>query len=117
MANAVLLMLSAMMDQTAFESYGWRIPFVASFVLVLVGIYIRVKVSETPAFVEMKRSAAANNNRPLRDAFRLHHKTILRMMLFFCGPTALFYLAVVFTLSYLTTTLGIPEADRVRAAS
>lgn len=108
-ANAVLLLLSAAMAPAAFESYGWRIPFVASFVLVLVGIYIRVRVSETPAFVEMKRSAVAKNNRPLRDAFRFHGKTILRMMVFFCGPTALFYLAVVFTLSYLTNTLGIPK--------
>jgi len=108
-ANAVLLTLSAAMNPAAFERYGWRIPFIASFVLVLVGIYIRIRVSETPAFVEMKRSAVATNNRPLTDAFRLHYKTILRMMLFFCGPTALFYLAVVFTLSYLTNTLGIPK--------
>jgi MFS family permease len=108
-ANAVLLALSAAMNPAAFESYGWRIPFIASFVLVLVGIYIRIRVSETPAFVEMKRSAVATHNRPLTDAFRLHYKTILRMMLFFCGPTALFYLAVVFTLSYLTNTLGIPK--------
>ncbi|MGF6507829.1 MFS transporter [Paraburkholderia sp. 32] len=108
-ANAVLLLLSATMSAAAFESYGWRIPFVASVVLVLVGLYIRMRVSETPAFVEMKRSAIATNSRPLRDAFRLHYKTILRMMLFFCGPTALFYLAVVFTLSYLTNTLGVPK--------
>ncbi|QGZ66182.1 MFS transporter [Paraburkholderia acidisoli] len=108
-ANAVLLTLSATMSAQAFLSYGWRIPFVASVVLVLVGIYIRVRVSETPAFVEMKRSAIAQKGRPLHDAFRLHYKTILRMMLFFCGPTALFYLAVVFTLSYLTNTLGVPK--------
>src|SRR5579859_5422267 len=47
-ANAVLLMLSAGMNPAAFERYGWRIPFIASFVLVLVGIYIRIRVSETP---------------------------------------------------------------------
>ncbi|MFL9877033.1 MFS transporter [Herbaspirillum rhizosphaerae] len=109
LANAVLLSLSAFMTQESFESYGWRIPFVASFILVLVGIYIRVKVSETPAFVEMKKTSASKAGRPLRDAFRLHYKTIIRMMLFFCGPTALFYLAVVFTLSYLTNTLGVPK--------
>src|SRR5262249_42279785 len=54
-ANAVLLLLSATMSAETFESYGWRIPFVASVILVLVGIYIRIRVSETPAFVEMKR--------------------------------------------------------------
>lgn len=108
-ANAVLLVISATMSADAFISYGWRIPFVLSFVLVLVGLYIRLKVTETPAFEQMKKSAVARVGSPLRDAFRLHWKTILRMMLFFCGPTALFYLAVVFTLSYLTNTLGVPK--------
>jgi len=109
LANGVLLGLAGLMSAEAFESYGWRIPFVASFVLVIVGLYIRLKVNETPAFVELKKSGVSTQGRPLRDAFRLHWKTILRMMLFFCGPTALFYLAVVFTLSYLTNNLGVPK--------
>ncbi|WP_250492970.1 MFS transporter [Caballeronia sp. GAWG1-1] len=109
LANAVLLILSATMSADAFTSYGWRIPFVMSFLLVIVGIYIRLRVSETPAFVQMKQSAVANVSSPLKDAFRLHYKTIIRMMLFFCGPTALFYLAVVFTLGYLTNSLGVPK--------
>ena len=45
LANAVLLLLSATMSAGAFMSYGWRIPFVLSFVLVLVGIYIRLRVA------------------------------------------------------------------------
>lgn len=108
-ANGVLLALSATMEPAAFESYGWRIPFIASIGLVLVGIYIRLRVSETPAFVEMKRSGIVSRGRPLQDAVRLHYKTIVRMMLFFCGPTALFFLAVVFTLSYLNNTLGVSK--------
>ncbi|SAK56133.1 major facilitator transporter [Caballeronia hypogeia] len=91
LANAVLLLLSATMSADAFASYGWRIPFVMSFLLVLVGIYIRLRVSETPAFVKMQQSVVATVGSPLRDAFRLHYKTIIRMMLFFCGPTALFW--------------------------
>ncbi|MDR5836388.1 MFS transporter [Caballeronia sp. LZ034LL] len=109
LANAVLLLLSATMSADAFTRYGWRIPFVMSFLLVLVGIYIRLRVAETPAFLQMKQSAVASVSSPLKDAFRLHYKTIIRMMLFFCGPTALFYLAVVFTLGYLTNTLGVPK--------
>jgi MFS family permease len=109
LANAVLLLLSGSMSAESFVRFGWRIPFVMSFLLVLVGIYIRLRVAETPAFVQMKQSAVANVSSPLRDAVRLHYKAILRMMLFFCGPTALFYLAVVFTLGYLTNTLGVPK--------
>ena len=50
LANAVLFLLSSTMAAAAFESYGWRIPFLLSFVLVAVGLYIRLKVAETPAF-------------------------------------------------------------------
>ncbi len=109
LANAVLLLLSWLMSTSAFESYGWRIPFLLSFLLVLVGIYIRLKVSETPAFVQMQQSKVAQVGSPLRDALRLHYKTVLRVMFFFCAPTAMFYLIVVFSLSYITKTLAIPR--------
>jgi MFS family permease len=109
LANAVLLLLSSTLAPEAFESYGWRIPFLLSFVLLVVGVYIRMKVHETPAFVEMRRTRAAIVGSPLRDAVRLHWKTILRLMFFFCGPAAIFYLIVVFSLSYVTKNLGVPK--------
>lgn len=109
MANAVLLLLSSSLSPEAFDSYGWRIPFLLSFVLLVVGVYIRLKVDETPAFVEMRKTKAAIVGSPLRDAVKLHYKTILRLMLFFCGPAAIFYLIVVFSLSYLTKNLGVPK--------
>jgi len=109
LANAAMLVLSSVLSPADFESYGWRIPFLLSFILVVVGIYIRMRVSETPAFVELQHSKTASVSSPLRDAVKLHYKTILRLMLFFCGPTALFYLVVVFSLGYLTNTLGVPK--------
>jgi MFS family permease len=109
LANGAMLLLSSQMSPEAFLSYGWRIPFWLSFILVLVGIYIRLRVSETPSFVELKQSKVVEVSSPLRDAIRFHYKSILRLMLFFCGPTALFYLVVVFTLGYITGTLGIPK--------
>jgi len=109
LANAVLLLLSSSMTADAFESYGWRIPFLLSFVLVIVGIYIRLKVNETPAFVALRQSKVAEAGSPLRDAVRLHYKTLLRLMFFFCGPAALFYLIVVFSLSYVTKNLEVPK--------
>lgn len=109
LANAVLLLLSSTLAPDAFESYGWRIPFVLSFILVLVGVYIRLKVNETPAFVELKKMNREHVGSPLRDAVRLHYTTILRLMFFFCGPAALFYLIVVFSLSYITKDLGVPK--------
>jgi len=80
-----------------------------SFVLVIVGIYIRLRVSETPAFVALRKTEVVRVGSPLRDALHLHWRTVLRWMLFFCGPAAIFYLIVVFSLSYVTKTLGVPK--------
>jgi len=109
LANAVLFLLSSQLAPAEFEAYGWRIPFVLSFVLVIVGVYIRLRVSETPAFVALERTQLVQASRPMKDVFRLHYKVILRWMFFFCGPAALFYLIVVFSLSYLTNQLGVPK--------
>ncbi len=109
LANATMLLLSSQMSPEAFLSYGWRIPFWLSFILVLVGIYIRLRVSETPSFVELQHSKVAQVSSPLRDVLRFHYKDVLRLMLFFCGPTALFYLVVIFSLGYITGTLGVSK--------
>jgi MFS family permease len=109
MANGTLLLLASIMSPDGFESYGWRIPFLLSFILIVIGVYIRLKVSETPAFVELRKTQVVQVSRPLRDVFRLHGRTVLRWMLFFCGPAAIFYLIVVFSLSYITKTLALPK--------
>jgi MFS family permease len=109
LANAVLFLLSAGLAPADFESYGWRIPFLLSFILVAVGLYIRLKVSETPAFVALEQTKVVEVGSPLRDVVRLHWQPVLRWMLFFCGPAAIFYLIVVFSLSYLTNQLGIEK--------
>src|SRR5215204_5694472 len=51
LSTTVFLALSGMLDQAAFAEYGWRIPFLASAVLVLVGLYVRLTISETPVFL------------------------------------------------------------------
>jgi len=110
LANFALFALSALLSADDFESFGWRIPFLASFVLVLLGIYIRMKVSETPAFEALKKKGeGARAANPLGIVFKFHWRTALRLTLFFCGPAALFYLIVVFSLSYLTKNLGVPK--------
>ncbi len=110
LANLALFTLASLLSADDFESWGWRLPFLASFVLVLLGIYIRMKVSETPAFEALKHSGArVRAANPLGIVFRFHWRTALRLTLFFCGPAALFYLIVVFSLSYLTKNLGVPK--------
>lgn len=110
LANAVLLGLAATLSSEQFENFGWRIPFVMSFVLVVVAIFIRLKVNETPAFVALKKTSLPQAKSPLKTALRSHNRTILRLMLFFCSPAALFYLIVIFSLSYITKHLGMSQS-------
>ncbi|VVN11614.1 Proline/betaine transporter [Pseudomonas fluorescens] len=110
LANAVLMGLAATLTSDQFESFGWRIPFVLSFILVIVAIFIRLKVDETPAFVALKNAPVKQEQSPLKSALGGHYKTILRLMLFFCSPAALFYLIVIFSLSYLTKNLGMSQS-------
>lgn len=110
LANFALFALATSLSPDDFESWGWRVPFLASFVLVLLGIYIRMKVSETPSFEALKKSGAnVRAANPLSVVFTRQWRTVLRLTLFFCGPAALFYLIVVFSLSYLTKNLGVPK--------
>ena len=110
LANFTLFTLAAVLSSDDFDSWGWRIPFLASFVLVLLGIYIRSRVSETPAFEALNKSGVrARAANPLGIVLKYHWRTALRLTLFFCGPAALFYLIVVFSLSYLTKHLGVPK--------
>lgn len=110
LANGVLMGLAATLSSEQFESFGWRIPFVMSFVLVVVAVFIRLKVDETPAFIALKKAPEKQEKSPLKSAVGSHYKTILRLMFFFCSPAALFYLIVIFSLSYLTKHLGFSQS-------
>jgi MFS family permease len=111
LANATLFVLSAALSPADFLSFGWRIPFVFSAVLVAVGLYIRLKVSETPPFEALEKADMVAAGSPIGDAIRFHWRPILRWMFFFCGPAAIFYLIVVYSLSYVTRQLGVPTQD------
>ena len=82
LANGVLMGLAATLSSEQFESFGWRIPFLMSFVLVVVAIFIRLKVDETPAFVALKKTPVKQEKSPLKSALGSHYKTILRLMFF-----------------------------------
>jgi MHS family shikimate/dehydroshikimate transporter-like MFS transporter len=91
-----------------FLAWGWRIPFLLSIVLVLVGFYIRAKVTETPVFQD-----AVARRKPLRspalEALRRYPKEMAVVVGARLAENGLGYLFPVFGLSYLTKTLGVPK--------
>jgi metabolite-proton symporter len=104
-SGGVFLILSESLTDAQFLSYGWRIPFIASSVLVLVGLYVRLKITETPAFEQ----AMAKHERvevPMLDVLRKHTGSLVLGTLIAVATFALFYFLTVFCLSWGTTKLG-----------
>jgi metabolite-proton symporter len=102
--GAFLLMSNSLSDAQLF-SWGWRIPFLASTVLVVVGLYIRLQLTETPAF----RRALEKGERVRVPIFSVITKQPVELLLGTLGATTtfvVFYLANVFALGWATNSLG-----------
>jgi metabolite-proton symporter len=104
-SGGIFLGLSRWLSDAQFFSFGWRIPFLASAVLVLVGLYVRLTITETPVF----RDALSRRERvkvPMLTVFREHPGTVVIGTLVALATFVLFYLMTVFALSWGTTALG-----------
>jgi metabolite-proton symporter len=109
-SSGVFLILGHYLTDAQFMAWGWRVPFVASAVLVLVGLYVRLRIEETPAF----RKTLANNERvglPMAEVFRCHGKVLLLGTFSAVATFVVFYLMTVFALSWGTSELGYARQD------
>ena len=101
----VFLLLSRSLTDEQFFRFGWRIPFLASAVLVIVGLYVRLTIQETPVF----RDASARREPvkvPMLVVFRDYPKTLVIGTVIALATFVLFYLMTVFALAWGTTALG-----------
>src|ERR1700677_2451878 len=106
LANGLFLALLLGLGEANFVAWAWRIPFLLSAVLVAIGLYIRVSISETPAF----RAAMARRERvavPFLEVMRAHWLPLLQGSLAIVVCYALFYISSVFALGYGVTSLHI----------
>ena len=107
LGNLVTSGLSTVFSEEAFLSYGWRIPFVLSIVLVMIGMWIRHKVEETPSFKKVAAqaknnpSAAAEHKLPLTETLTQHWRSVLIAIGAKFVETSTFFLFATFTISYL----------------
>lgn len=107
-ANLLFLALNFGLTPEDFAAWGWRLPFLASSVLVGVGLYVRLKLTETPAFAEALAKAAPERV-PLFAMATQHWRVTLLGTLAMVAPYAVFYLCTVFALSWGTSRLGYPK--------
>ena len=102
------LLLSSFLDEAQFRAWGWRIPFLASAVLVIIGLYVRLKLAETPVFAQALATRLPEKL-PLIVLLTRHAVSLVRGALLMVVCYALFYISTVFSLSYGVTALGIPR--------
>jgi MFS family permease len=107
-SNGFFLLLGLVLAPGEFQAWGWRIPFLASALLVGVGLWVRLRLTETPAFAAALEQAPPPHV-PLAELFRLHVGPLIAGTFAVVCCYAIFYLATAFALGYGTTTLQHPR--------
>src|SRR5258708_1207703 len=105
-AAAAVLVFQAIFPGAAFTNIGWRIPFFLSALLIVVGLYIRLRILETPAFRRLKQEGRVAHV-PVLEVFRHYWREIILSALLRSGEQAPFYLFTTFLLSYGVKTLKL----------
>ena len=113
-ANGFFLALGAWLTPDQFRDWGWRIPFLASGLLVGLGLWVRLKLTETAAFAKALEEAPPPRV-PIADVLRGHLRVTVAGTLGVVACFALYYIATAFALGYGTTTLGYPRQGFLEA--
>ena len=113
LSTTVFLALSNGLGDERFAAFGWRVPFLASAVLVVVGLYVRLTIAETPIFAaSLQRRARVKV--PMLVVLREHPGTVAAGTLMSLATFVIFYLMTVFTLSWGTSALGFTREEFLR---
>ena len=109
LANGVFLLITALFGQVAMTDWAWRIPFLSSFVLVAIGLYVRLKLTEAPIFI-----AALNKPKPkalpMMEVIVTHFKPFFLGMLICMAGYVLFYIMIAFSQIYAKSAPTVSEA-------
>ncbi len=108
LSGGTFYLLSHTLTNQQFFRFGWRLPFLASAVLVLLGLYVRLTITETPVFQEA-RERGEQVKMPVVSVFRDHTKSLVAGVLICLATFVLFYLMTVFALSWGVSALHFPR--------
>ena len=109
LSGGTFLLLSRWLSDKQFFAFGWRLPFLASAVLVLLGLYVRLTITETPVF-QASLQRAERVGVPMFTVFRRYTRALIAGILVCLATFVLFYLMTVFALSWGTTALHYDRA-------
>ncbi len=115
-STGVLRLFRVLLSDEAFLSWGWRVPFLLSGLLIGVGLLIRVRILETPLFVRLQQTQQLARA-PVREVLRLHWREILLAAGVRLAENACFYLFAIYVISYAEQKLQIAEERALLAVS
>ncbi|MDR3097858.1 MAG: shikimate transporter [Paraburkholderia sp.] len=107
LATGIVTLLSHALGDAAFRSWGWRLPFIFSVVLVLVGLWVRSSMDESREFVEKVEHGHRKLKMPVLEALTRHPKAFLYIVALRLAELFTMYIVTAFALSYSTTNLGL----------
>lgn len=102
--------LARVMPQADFDTWGWRIPFILGFFIGVIGLYIRLRLDESPVFMEAK-AAGHTSETPIKEALQQNHKEILLGIGCYLAVTIPFYIQTVFMPSFMVKFLKFSTSD------
>ncbi|KAA5832724.1 MFS transporter [Saccharopolyspora hirsuta] len=116
LATAVLAVLAATQSDEQFLAWGWRVPFLLSGVLVVIGLWIRIAVSESPVFLDAQRKAEQRSEHvPVVAVFRDHWREVLITIGARMAENVSYYVLTAFILVYVTGPLELPKSVGLNA--
>jgi MFS transporter, MHS family, proline/betaine transporter len=100
-------LLGTVLSEDALNAWGWRIPFILGMVVALVGLYLRLRIEDTPAFriIEVKEEVT---EAPVKESFTAHWRESLTAIGFTLAWTVAYYILLTYMPTYVSETLGIP---------
>jgi len=114
LAAGVLGLLNLLLPEADFLAWGWRVAFFLSGALVLVGLWVRLTVAESPLFTEVEQ-AGATARMPLVEVIKRHPRGLLVAMGARVGTDVAFYTFTLYILTFVTTQLGLPRSVGLNA--
>lgn len=108
LSTLVFTLFSSRLSEAQFLAWGWRVPFLLSFVLIGVGLFVRLRILETPAFTRVKETQSLPR-RPIVDVVRTHSRNVLLAVGMRLAENGAFYVLTVFVLSYGESYLRLPK--------
>jgi metabolite-proton symporter len=113
LANGLLFLLAAVQDEATFQAWGWRIPFLLSAVLVLIGLYVRLSVEESPIFRAAQEKAAASTEKqslPIVEVFRRYPREVFTAMGARFAENVSYYIFTIVVTTYAVQRLELTSS-------